>query len=184
MKCIQSKILLVANSYKGTTEKPGNSGWNNTIFEREMIEIGWKKGYSWCALFAELVYKKAFESNPDHLRLINDLFSAGSLKTYQNFRKYENECKEKGLEPLFETVQSEPIAGAVGVFRFGSSWQGHTVIVENNEGNSTIRTIEGNSSENGSREGTVVAANRRNYKKITSSFSLVGFIQPNLNLIS
>ena len=46
---MKDKIVTIAKSYIGKTEKANNSGFNDAIFEQRMKETGWVKGASWCS---------------------------------------------------------------------------------------------------------------------------------------
>ena len=103
---IQRTIKEVAESLIGLKEKPGNSGvyafpneFQETInrligyavvrsTEDIFKSLGWKRGESWCAYFAKLVWIMAYSAYDS--TFINDLdrlFEGGAAATRANFIK-------------------------------------------------------------------------------------------------
>jgi surface antigen len=165
---IGEKIALTASKYVGQRETLNNSGFKDKELEKRMKEVGWSVGLSWCVYFAELCFKEAYAGNVEMQKRLSELFSGSATATYKNF----------DLNKLF-TVNQQPSIGAVMIFRQGNGWQGHACIVEKIDGNN-IHTIEGNTGENGSREGIMVARKIRKLKKpyTSTGLNLVGFIHP------
>jgi hypothetical protein len=160
-------IVKVAEKYLGQTEKAGNRGWLDKDFEARMKLVGWASGHSWCAYFAELVWKEAY--GPDHklYRAMDKLFSASSTATYANFSG----------SALFK-VSQQPRPGALVVWRQGTDWRGHIGICTTGPRLGKFDTIEGNTNAAGSREGMYVA---RKVRRLGEPFkpkglNLVGFI--------
>lgn len=167
MTQINNTIASIAASYVGEREVPGNMGFTNKQFEKKMIDVGFIKSYSWCALFAELVWSEAYKGT-QWLAVIKALFSASATTTYKNF----------DIDKRFE-VSQVPQIGAVVIWRHGSGWQGHAGIVTAINGN-TIATVEGNTNAAGGREGIEVAEKVRKIKQPfqANGLNLVGFIIP------
>ena len=155
-------IVAIAEKYLGKREKPNNMGFEDAEFEKRMQEVGFHKGQAWCSYFAELVWKEAGQDVKP--------FSAGAFQTYLNYEK----AGRKG--------SAVPELGALVVWRSIKNnvpqWTGHIGIVTE-VGTDYFRTIEGNTNDEGSREGIKVARKKRKYLwKVSSGLQLVGFINP------
>jgi hypothetical protein len=161
------KIVQVAASYIGKTEKPNNSGFKDAEFEKRMVDVGWVKGASWCAYFCELVCKEAYSSDKDAVKKYSTLFSGSATATYKNF-------DVAGL------TSKTPEVGSLAVWRLGNGWQGHIGIVAEVVDKDVFKTIEGNTNDNGGREGYIVTRKTRFTNKPYSakSLNLIGFIKP------
>lgn len=163
-------IKDVAEKYIGQTEVKDNAGFNNSDFQKKMEVVGWRPSYQWCALFAELVWFEAFQGNKSFLKIIEKNFSPSAVKTFGNFAKI-------GM------VSKTPVVGSVVVwqsFKKGvGQWHGHAGIVTKVE-KDMFESVEGNTSDNGSREGTMVATRRRTYAtSVYSGLAVLGYINPN-----
>jgi len=167
---ITEKILQIADAFKGITEKPSNSGFYDNLVLDEWLKkefpgwslttedmfktAGWSLGESWCAYTAELIWKLAyshFDSTIVHQ--LDKLFSAGAVQTYTNF-----------LQSDFKT-SNIPQIGSIVVYQTykdgKAQWSGHVGVVREIQPGNVFVAIEGNTSADGSREGTTVAAKTR-----------------------
>lgn len=162
---MKDQIIPTAKKYLGFTEKPANSGFTDADFEKRMKDVGFQKGHAWCSYFAELVWKEAM---PEHFAILDKLFSGSATATFKNF----------DLDKTFPTSQ-KPVPGALAIYRFGSGWQGHVGIVIEVNGD-RITNIEGNSNDQGGREGVAVVRKSRPVKTIPSAkgLNLVGYVHP------
>lgn len=177
---IQKIIKKTALRYVGQEEIRGNLGFKDKEFEEKMITIGFKEGYAWCALFAELVWKEAYQQYDSfYIELLDKLFSPGAVKTYNNFKKSDK----------FE-VSSEPELGAICIWRNykdgKAHWTGHAGIVTEVDYLNGLRTgyfncVEGNTNDQGGREGYIVSLKKRslNAPKRPTQLRIYGFIIPN-----
>lgn len=165
---IRKSILTVASMYKGQKEKPANSGFQNSDFEKEMKGVGWKPGESWCAYFVRLVFRKA---QPDN-KAFNDLLSPSAVATLANFQKNQPRAISKvpSMGDIF--IMQKYKAGQ-------KTWQGHIGIVTQVD-NGFFWTIEGNSNDEGGREGIEVATlNRKiDFTVKSNGLTLIAFIKP------
>lgn len=169
MADLTSTILRVAKSYIGQKEKPNNSGFIDPLFEKKQKARGWINGQAWCAYTAELIYYDAFtECDPCSIPLINKYFSGSTLQTFKNFK----------ASPEFK-VRAWPVLGAVVIWQHGSGSTGHAGVVTWFD-ETTFKSVEGNTSEDGSREGTIVRENKHEIVKPyqARSLNLLGFIHP------
>lgn len=163
-------VVKIAQSYIGQKEIKGNQGFEDKEFEKRMEEVGFKKGYAWCCLFAELCFVSAMVDKKEEL---TKLFSASVVTTLRNFSGSKN-----------WSIVKTPSPGALAVFqtvRNGRKhWTGHIGIVEKiDKKNKTFTCIEGNTNGSGGREGIEVA---RRVRKIEfdrlNGLVLQGFIVP------
>jgi hypothetical protein len=139
--------LAVARSQIGVGEKPPGSNRGPEV-EAYLQSVGLGGGHPWCAAFvhwcAEQAATKAGQPNPVPP-------TGGVLEMWRRARK-------AGL-PLVEATDAiaQPAlvkSGMVFIMQF-SATTGHTGFVEERDGGRLV-TIEGNSNDGGSREGTGV----------------------------
>lgn len=160
-------VTEIARKYLGETEKPRNSGFNDAVFEAKMAAVGFVSGHAWCAYFAELVFKEAF---PQMSRELNMLFSAGTVQTYRNFLMagYPTSLKPKVDDLVI--WQS---------YRDGKALStGHAGIVSRADLDGWhFRSIEGNTSDEKSREGYIVAEHERSVlATVRNGLKVLGFV--------
>jgi hypothetical protein len=156
----------VAFKYLLQKELPGNVFDKNTMLGKLLHEAGQKDGESWCAYFVEGVFSEAYpERDPEFKRL----FSAGAVKTFENFvrAKYP--------------VSKIPHRGDVVIwqrFKDGARmWQGHAGIVTEVINENRFKTIEGNTNGLGSREGDSVQQKERTLTFQQNGLNVLGFIK-------
>lgn len=166
MATLLDKVLSAARSYIGQHETTGNSGFVDKAFQKKMEAIGWNKGQSWCAYFAELAWKQGFEGHP-LLPALDKLFSPSATATYSNF--YGSTLFKTGLVPK---------PGALVAWRHGNGWQGHMGIVESVSADKIFVSIEGNTNQAGGREGVAVLRKTRQTGQPfkPSGLNLLGFV--------
>lgn len=169
---INDLILLSATKYIGIKEKPNNYGFYDEEFDKKMELVGFNSGESWCALFAELVWKEAYSQyNSFMVAILDKLFSDSAVKTFSNFSK----------SSMF-TIGKVPEIGSLVVWQKylngEKSWQGHIGIFTGMIGGKML-TIEGNTNDNGSREGDGVYKKTREINYFNDNgLRLLGFVNP------
>ncbi len=157
MKINKDKIAEIALSFVGQTEISGNLGFKSDRFESLMKRVGWNTGEAWCAYLGELVYKLAVEPDVEKwdknqdVQLLGKAFSAGAVKTFNNF------LKSKSFE-----FTKEPKKGDLAIYqtyRNGTpDWTGHlAIVISDLKPNKKFDTVEGNTNSSGGREGIEVA---------------------------
>lgn len=143
---IGNKAIEIAKTQLGIHEIPLNTNKGPQIKEY-LKSVGLNEGYSWCMAFVYWCFKKASEE----LKTTNTAIkTAGVLNAWNTASS-----KIKSITPQI---------GAVFIMDFGKG-QGHTGIVESFD-NLYINTIEGNSNDEGSREGYEVCKRKRLRKTI------------------
>lgn len=169
---ITDKIIEIAKGFVGLQEIPGNMGFKDERFNELMESVGFQKGQAWCSYFAELVWKLAYQEQLDMIAILDGLFSAGAVKTYNNFLKSYLFIADKHCSP-----------GSVVIWQHWTNnkptWMGHAGIVVSEVHEHEFRTIEGNGNSKGGREGLEVAEKRRllNFDA-KKGLVLRGFIHP------
>ena len=158
---INQKVTQIANSLIGLTEKGGNSGFYDfpqpfiDLMKSEEINIqspqamykaiGWKEGQSWCDYTTELILKLAYSLYDSSIVTeLSDIYTGAASGTFKAF-------KDAGWE-----YSNVPLLGALCFWQKKDSWQGHTGIVTEilTPDLDEFASIEGNTSEDGSRNGT------------------------------
>lgn len=158
-----------ARRYLGQTEKPGNSGFTNVVFEAEMIEEGWQKGWAWCSVFCKVVFKNCY---PEKAAELNKLFSPSTIQTFRNF---QNAAYPIGNVPRVNSLVIWQM------FKDGKGGiTGHAGIVSEVKDTWQFKSIEGNTSQGGSREGFIVAEHERKVlADVKNGLKVLGFVQIN-----
>lgn len=160
----------IALRFEGVQEIPNNQGWKDEFLSLSMDAVGFKKGWAWCMLFAQVcveLYYSQFDSS-----LINkyrECFSPSVVTTFRNFKKnylemVSNVPTQNSVCFWQHYVQGKPTA------------QGHAGIVLSFD-NTFISTVDGNTNEAGSREGDGVYRKKRLIKyKPDNGLRILGYI--------
>lgn len=156
----------IAAHYLGETEKPGNAGFNDVVFEAKMKAVGFKKSHAWCAYFCELVFKEAY---PEKFSELDELFSGSTVRTFLNFRD--------AAYPIGNIPQKDALV-IWQMYKNGKPQiTGHAGIVVNVKSSWEFESIEGNTSDAKSREGYIVAKHdRKVLAEVKNGLKVVGFI--------
>lgn len=158
----------IAKNYIGQTEIKGNMGFKDPCFEEKMRAVGFQDTHAWCAYFAELVFKEAF---PEHKEL-DKLFSASAVQTFKNFRD--------ASYPIGEVPQIDSLVIWQTMKDGKPHWTGHAGIVSKVIDHETFESIEGNTNNDGSREGVMVTERTRKViPDVKNGLKVMGFIQIN-----
>lgn len=174
-------IVFHAKSFLGQleTEEGQNQGFVDPEFEKMMTTAGWYKGGAWCGFFLRLVYmlskaQLTYRYNGKSRSYI----TGGAVKTMQEATRAGN-------------WHTEPVPGAVAVWRSfkGGKKQstGHMgVVVECKlyapgylPKQGYFKTVEGNTTAAGSREGKIVGEKTRRFNwGEDDGLRLMGFVHP------
>lgn len=157
----------VALKYIGQTEVPGNMGFNDATFQAKMVSVGFQKTHAWCSYFAELVFKEAY---PEKSAEFTERFSGSTVLTFNNFKlagylighvPYPNNLV---IWRSYKNGKALPTGHAGIVIDVKSTWE--------------FMSVEGNTSDEKSREGYIVARHERKVlKDVTNGLKILGFIQ-------
>lgn len=152
---LTESIIQTAYSFVGQKEISGNMGFKQPFFFRLMESIGWKKSWAWCSMFCKLVYTEASKKVGVDPKSITKYISPSVQKTRANFIK-------AGFPLQTDWTKVKPGAYISWVSASDKS-KGHTgILVEFLENGKKMKTIEGNTNSEGSREGDSVAIKTRN----------------------
>jgi len=143
---MKDKILQIAISQLGIQENPKGSNWGQDV-AKYLSSVNINFPASWCMAFVYWCYRQA----SIELGQINPLFRTGGVlsqwnKTNTKFRR------------------TQPQKGDIFIMDFGGGL-GHTGMVLEVKGDKIV-TIEGNSNDEGSREGFEVCKRERSIKSI------------------
>jgi len=166
---MRDTIVETALNFVGQQEIRGNMGFKDEAFEDLMEAVGWQKTQAWCAYFVELVWKLAYANDPQQVRELGMIMSGGAVATYNGFKKAGYEINYTG-RPGDIIIWQKHKEGK-------PHWSGHAGIVVQSSG-SSFDTVEGNTNDDGSREGYEVARRTRTYEKKFTGLNIKGFISP------
>lgn len=147
--------LRIAVTQIGVQEQPKNSNTGPQV-NAYLRRVGLSPGFSWCMAFVYWVVDEAAQE----LGIINPLIRTGGV-----LRQY-NETTLRKLPARSTAIK----AGDIFIMDFGRG-MGHTGFIEKIE-NGIIYTIEGNTNDDGSREGYEVARRKRPISSIKGIIQL------------
>jgi peptidoglycan hydrolase-like protein with peptidoglycan-binding domain len=151
---ITESILQTAQSFVGQKEIRGNMGFKDAFFMRLMESVGWRTTWSWCSLFCKLVYTEAYKKLGLDPKAITKYISPSVQKTRANFIKAGN--------PLQTNWRNVKPGAYISWVSASDRSKGHTgILVEFLDNGKKMKTIEGNTNSEGSREGDSVAIKTR-----------------------
>jgi hypothetical protein len=157
-----------ARKYVGMKEIPGNKFDDKNPLGHMLHMAGQKDGESWCCYFGEGCTVEAFPHAEEKIR---KEFSANSVQCFKN------------LVAAGHKVTAYPVPNSICFMQkyvHGEpTMQGHTYVVVKNLIGSNLQheTIEGNGSQQGSREGDLVANNTRPVIHTDDGLVTLGFVQ-------
>lgn len=155
--------------FLGQSELKGNKFQDDPTVVGDLGELikkaGQKDGEAWCSYFAEAVFCEAYPEKEAKLR---QLFNASAVKTFENFKK------------AGYTVVQQPVVDSIAIYQHYkdgvADWTGHVGIACEVISATEYRNIEGNTNDDGSREGTSVLKKKRRIGKVKTGLNLLGFI--------
>lgn len=140
---IYDRVLSIARSQVGLAEIPKGSNWGKNV-QKYLSSVGIDFPAAWCMAFVYWCVNEAHKELGSKNNLIR---TGGVLKQWNDL-------------PL-RFKSTNPKRGGIFIMDYGKGL-GHTGIVENILPNGQISTIEGNTNDEGSREGYEVARRTRN----------------------
>jgi hypothetical protein len=143
---LQQKALDIAITQIGVEEAPGHKNTGKQV-EKYLASVGLGPGYSWCMAFVFWCHQQAAEAMARKILMYR---TGGVLEQWR-------QRKDK-----YRAITPQP--GDVFIMDYGKG-QGHTGIVEKVD-NDYVYTIEGNTNDEGSREGYEVCRRKRARSKI------------------
>lgn len=146
---LKTTALQIAQTQVGQTEKPLGSNWGMPV-QTFLASVGINFPASWCMAFVYF----CFDHAALQLACVNPLFKTGGVLAQYN----HSHANIVGIDPT-KLLADQLQPGDIFIMRMESG-EGHTGIIESVEGD-TLNTIEGNTNNNGSREGTAVERKKR-----------------------
>lgn len=153
---ISEKALQVAQTQVGVSEVPKNSNDGPEV-RQYLKSIGLNAGYAWCMAFVYWCTENAAKQ----LAIKNPLIKTGGV-----LRQW-NETTLKKLLPTSKEIKP----GDIFIMEFKKG-TGHTGFILSISGN-TAKTIEGNTNDDGSREGYEVAIRERKLSSFKGIIQLI-----------
>jgi hypothetical protein len=141
MSNLSNTALQIAISQVGKEEVPRGSNWGPTV-QGYLNSVGINFAASWCMAFMYWCFNQA----STQLGVTNPMIKTGGV-----LNQYTHETLSQVHTPQ---------AGDIFIMDLGNGL-GHTGIVESIATDGTLHTIEGNTNDNGSREGYEVARRTR-----------------------
>jgi hypothetical protein len=151
---LQQLALEVAFSQLGVHEDAGNKNTGPQV-EKYLAAVGLPPGNPWCMAFVYWCFLQAAE----RMGRIIPLYKTGSVQLQYKQRKDK-----------FRALSPQPGDVFIMLMKNGT---GHTGIVEKVNDNGTIDTIEGNTNDEGSREGYEVCRRTRQESSIAGYLRFV-----------
>ena len=177
-KEIADRIVEYALTLVGEEELPNNGGFKNPVLQLNMGRIGFRDGQAWCALLGEVIWcVPTYSGKSKYYPYLSDHFSANAFRTYENFSKDTSGLFEvnRKFAPGCLVIFRRKIKGEV--VKRGVWTLGHLGVGYQEESNNKFTCIEGNTNDDGGREGYKVAIKTRSYNyNIDNGLELVGFI--------
>lgn len=153
--------------------KAQNKGFTDAAFQAMMKEVGWKSGEAWCAYYVKVVLMQFYSFDRDYVNKVFTGSAAGNFYAVRNLNARND-------KRYILVTSDDPQVGDVVVW--GVIGRGHTGIVTEVINKNSIRSIEGNTSLAGAREGDGVRTLRRSVKVGSNSsegLKLLGYIRRN-----
>jgi hypothetical protein len=163
---MSGKLIEVATKDLGKKEKPGNSGFVDPEHEKRLLAVGWQRGQAWCAYQIEAWMWEAY---PEKKEALKGLFVPSAVNTFRNLVNAGYKKSDVPVKGSFVFWQKYEDGKGV--------WTGHTGVVTEVIDSETFKTIEGNASSGGSRNGDgVYALTRKVKKEVTDGLKVIGFV--------
>ncbi len=156
---VKKEIVEVAQKYLGVKEIPPNQGFYNKAFESRARRAGFVKGYAWCMIACKVIVTEAIENVEKRFNVdlslpdteIEKKMTPSTIYTWGNFR-----------QSLYWERVDKPEVGDIVIFvNTRARGTGHAGIVCQVHPNGYFESVEGNSNNTGSREGTEMVRKTR-----------------------
>jgi len=164
--------FLKSKDFKSQMEKvikgSGNEGFVDASFEAMMRKVGWIDGQAWCMYYCKLVYMQFFSFDR---AFISKNFDGSTSRTPDNIIR----LNASGDKRYVFINQNTPQIGDIFCLK------GHVGLVSEVIDNTRVKTIEGNTSLKGVREGEGVFELKRTLEVGKPSFGQIvrGYIRRN-----
>lgn len=161
------KLVEAARKDLGKKEKPGNTGFEDAKLEAAMRVVGWQPGWAWCACIQE---KWVWEAYPELQQKVKGLFVPSAVNTFRNL-----------IRAGYKSTMIPEVGALVYWQKMDDGkalWQGHAGVVSEVINATTFKSIEGNTSNKGSRNGDGVYELTRTVRAdVQDGLKVIGFIK-------
>lgn len=154
--------------FVGQKELPGNKFSSETVIGKLLHAAGQQDGQAYCAYTAEAMFKECY---PDKFEVLDKLFDASAVKTFNNF--------QKAAYPVGKMPQVDCLVVWQKYVDGKPDWKGHAGIVTSVQGQK-FESFEGNTGSTDPREGDgfyIKTHNAEHGCSVTNGLRLLGFIQ-------
>lgn len=150
----------------GKKEKVSNSGFEDPVLEKEMREVGWEPGWSWCACAQERWVWKAY---PELKETVKGLFVASAVNTFRNLVRAG--YKHSMIPTVDALVYWQRMQDGK------PQWQGHAGVVSKVVKSTEFWSIEGNTNQAGSSNGDGFYEKHRSVRAdVENGLKVIGFV--------
>ena len=169
METVQGCAVSYAFEFIVQEEVKGNNGFKDESFDALMRKhTTFKNTHAWCVYFVWLCWKLAYIDFNKDFAPAREHFYGGAVRTFRHFKKagWTNSSPENGCIAIYQSYKNGKATAS-----------GHACIVEDFD-TTYLYTIEGNSNDEGAREGYEVCQRKRNlsFAKTENGLVLLGFI--------
>lgn len=160
-------IIEIARKDLGKKEKPGNTGFYDADLEKWHRAVGWSPGWAWCSTMVEVW---AWEAYPEKKAELQPLFVPSAVNTFRNLVRAGYKVSETPIEGAFVFWQK--------IKDGAPQWMGHAGLCVQVIDDKTFKSIEGNTSNSGSRNGDgVYELTRTVNPEVKNGLRVLGFIK-------
>ncbi len=141
-------IEAFSDDWIGVKELGNNREFGNSVFQSMLKNVGWKSYDQWCMYFAKAIHYQVYKKDREAIKKIltgntQDSFNRVKKDTSGVYKAIESGSAKKGDIAIWQ--------------RTGSPGTGHAGVVVRVNGDGTMNTIEGNTSDKSISDGDTVA---------------------------
>lgn len=179
---LRTKLVEVANGFIGQKEIKDNAGFLTAWMDAVMRKAGFKKGYAWCMITVEAIYKTAItlffrDTTKPLAALRNEVEGLINPSTQSTYNAFVEKAKLFTVLPVDKADYKNLKVGDIVIFvNTRKRAFGHAGIITK-IGFGCFYCVEGNTNDSGSAEGDGVYLKRRTIDRDGSGLDVRGFLQ-------
>ena len=141
-------IERFSDDWIGVKELGNNRDFGNSVFQSMLKNVGWKSYDQWCMYFAKAVHYQVYKNDR---AAINKILTGNTQDSFNNVKR--------DTTGTYKAIESgEAKKGDIAIWqRTNSPGTGHAGVVIKLNGDGTMNTIEGNTSDKSISDGDTVA---------------------------
>ncbi len=174
MSMVWEKIVVTAKEFIEEKEFKKCSQLTEPFYQSKVSDFGWNLKFGIASIFCEICWKIGLTADSiSEYNKLDRLFSPSPIATHANFRGARGQYKTGDL----------PEAGALAIWRRGSSWQGAMGIVSKvSPDRKSFDIIEARVRDNGDDDNEIIVMESYG-KKVgldckSDKLNLIGFVYP------